>query len=135
MNKTIIVCTVVLLTLFITSAVNATPPAKKHLGIATYSVKGLESNIEGAFKSLQDAGYVTMEISNYNAGTGMVAGYKPADYAALAKKYGMTILSSHARASFNVNDVAGTVAAWAKLFYDHKAMGCKYVVFLMNTSC
>ena len=43
---------------------------KKHLGIATYSVKGLESDIEGSFKSLADAGYVVMEISNYNAGTG-----------------------------------------------------------------
>ena len=134
MKRIMIICSVALLALLVSTNVNAAAPAKKHLGIATYSVKGLESNIEGAFKSLQEAGYVTMEISNYNAGTGMVAGYKPADYAALAEKYGMDIISSHARAAFNVNDVPGTVAAWAKLFDDHKAMGCKYVVFPMNTS-
>ncbi len=106
---------------------------KKHLGIATYSVKGLESDIEGSFKSLADAGYVVMEISNYNAGTGTVAGFKPAEYAALAEKYGLDIISSHARAKFDVKDVEGTLAAWGKVFDDHKAMGCKYVIFPMNT--
>jgi sugar phosphate isomerase/epimerase len=104
----------------------------KRLGIATYSVKGLESDIEGSFKALADAGYVVMEISNYNTGNGMVAGYKPADYAALAKKYGLEIISSHARAKFDVKDPEGTIAAWGKLFDDHKAMECKYVVFPMN---
>jgi sugar phosphate isomerase/epimerase len=107
--------------------------SKKHLGIATYSVKGLESDIEGSFKSLAESGYVVMEISNYNSGTGMVAGYKPADYAALAEKYGLDIISSHARAKFDVKDVDGSVAAWGKVFDDHKAMGCKYVIFPMNT--
>jgi sugar phosphate isomerase/epimerase len=106
---------------------------KKHLGIATYSVKGLESDIEGSFKSLAAAGYVVMEISNYNAGTGTVAGFKPAEYAALAEKYGLDIISSHARAKFDVKDVDGTLAAWGKVFDDHKAMGCKYVIFPMNT--
>ena len=105
---------------------------KKNIGIATYSVKGLESDIEGAFKSLSDAGYVTMEISNYNAGNGTVAGYKPADYAALAAKYGMKILSSHARAKFDIKDTPGTLAAWGKVFDDHKLLGCSYVVFPMN---
>lgn len=105
---------------------------KKQLGIATYSVKGLESDIEGSFKALADDGYVVMEISNYNAGNGTVAGFKPADYAALAEKYGLDIISSHARAKFDVKDVEGTVAAWAKVFDDHKAMGCRYVVFPMN---
>jgi sugar phosphate isomerase/epimerase len=113
------------------SALSGAP--KKHLGIATYSVKGLESDIEGSFKSLADAGYVVMEISNYNAGTGMVAGYKPADYAALAEKYGLDILSSHARAKFDVKDVDATLTAWGKVFDDHKAMGCKYVIFPMFT--
>jgi sugar phosphate isomerase/epimerase len=114
-------------------AISGTAGAKKHLGIATYSVKGLESDIEGAFKALADDGYVVMEISNYNAGTGTVAGYKPADYAALAEKYGIDIISSHARAKFDVKDVEGTLAAWGKVFDDHKAMGCKYVIFPMNT--
>ncbi len=111
------------------SALSGTPAPKKHLGIATYSVKGLESDIEGSFKALADDGYVVMEISNYNTGAGTVAGYKPADYAALAEKYGIDIISSHARAKFDVKDVEGTLAAWGKVFDDHKAMGCKYVSF------
>jgi sugar phosphate isomerase/epimerase len=106
--------------------------SKKHLGIATYSVKGLESDIEGSFKALADDGYVVMEISNYDANTGLVAGYKPADYSALVKKYGMEIISSHARAKFDIKDEAGTLAAWGKVFDDHKIMGCKYVVLPMN---
>ncbi len=112
---------------------SGTPAPKKHLGIATYSVKGLESDIEGSFKALADDGYVVMEISNYNAGAGTVAGYKPADYAALAEKYGIDIISSHARAKFDVKDVEGTLSAWGKVFDDHKAMGCKYVIFPMYT--
>lgn len=105
---------------------------KKHLGIATYSVKGLETDIEGAFKSLSEAGYVTMEISNYDANSGKVAGRTPAEYAALASKYGLTIISSHARAKFDVKDVPGTLTAWGKVFDDHKLMNSKYVIFPMN---
>jgi sugar phosphate isomerase/epimerase len=112
---------------------NLSGAKKKHLGIATYSVKGLESDIEGSFKSLADAGYVVMEISNYNAGAGTVAGLKPAEYAALAEKYGLDIISSHARAKFDVKDTEGTLTAWGKVFDDHKAMGCKYVIFPMYT--
>lgn len=106
--------------------------SKKHLGIATYSVKGLETDIEGSLKALADAGYVVMEISNYDANKGTVAGYAPGDYAALAEKYGLDIISSHARAKFDVKDEAGTLAAWGKVFDDHKMLGCKYVVFPMN---
>jgi len=133
MKKSLVLCVVAVLSLFFTSSVSfgASNP-KKHIGIATYSVKGLESNIEGAFKALADDGYVVMEISNYDANTGLVAGYKPADYAALARKYGMEIISSHARGKFDVKDVDGTLAAWGKVFDDHKIMGCKYVVFPMN---
>jgi sugar phosphate isomerase/epimerase len=119
--------------IFATAAFAGHPALKKkQLGIATYSIKGLESDIEGAFKALQDDGYTVMEISNYNAREGTVAGYSPADYAALAEKYGMDIISSHARATFDANDVEGTLAAWGKIFDDHKVMGCKYVVFPMN---
>lgn len=105
----------------------------KQLGIATYSVKGFESDVEGSLKSLAADGYVVVEIANYNAGQGTVAGYKPAEFAALAEKYGLDIISSHARAKFDSKDADGTVAAWGKVFDDHKAMGCKYVVFPMNT--
>jgi sugar phosphate isomerase/epimerase len=118
--------------LLLALTVNSADDPKKHMGIATYSIKGLESDIEGSFKTLSDAGYVTMEISNYNAGNGTVAGYKPADYVALAAKYGLKIISSHARTKFDVKDVPGTLAAWGKVFDDHKLLGCKYVVLPMN---
>jgi sugar phosphate isomerase/epimerase len=133
MKKISFLCSAALLVLFVTSyTLLAAAGPKKHLGIATYSVKGIESDVAGSFKALADDGYVVVEISNYDASKGTVAGYKPADYAALAKKYGLNIISSHARANFNVKDPDGTVAAWAKIFNDHKAMGCKYVVFPMN---
>ena len=47
---------IVLLALFVASSAFASEPGpkKKQLGIATYSVKGLESDIEGSFKSLQE---------------------------------------------------------------------------------
>ena len=106
--------------------------SEKQLGIATYSVKGLESDIEGSFQSLANDGYTVMEISNYNAAEGKVAGYTPADYAALADKYGLDIISSHTSAGVNTKDPEGTLAAWGKIFDDHKAMGCKYVVLPMN---
>jgi sugar phosphate isomerase/epimerase len=121
------------LSLFVaSSALYGAKTPKKHLGIATYSVKGLESDIEGSFKALAADGYVVMEISNYDAGKGTVAGYKPADYAALAKKYNLAIISSHVRAKFDVKDVAGSLTAWGKVFDDHKIMGCKYVILPMN---
>jgi sugar phosphate isomerase/epimerase len=133
MKKFLCISVISVLALFVvSSALSGAPRSKKHLGIATYSVKGLESDIEGSFKALADDGYVVMEISNYNAGKGTVAGYKPAEYAALAEKYGLDIISSHARAKFDVKDIEGTLAAWGKVFDDHKAMGCKYVVFPMN---
>ncbi|MFZ2339961.1 MAG: sugar phosphate isomerase/epimerase [Bacteroidales bacterium] len=135
MKKTSLVTYVLVLALLVPFAsLEGAPKAKKkQIGIATYSVKGLESDIEGSLKALADYGYTVMEISNYNAGRGTVAGYSPADYAALAKKYGLDIISSHARAKFDVKDVPGTLEAWGKLFDDHKIMGCKYVVFPMNT--
>ena len=123
----------VLVVLFITSMglYGATAP-KKHMGVQVYSVKGFESDVSGSLKALADDGYVVLELANYDSGTGLVAGYKPAEFTALVKKYGMDIISSHARAKFDVKDEAGTLAAWGKLFDDHKIMGCKYVVFPMN---
>jgi sugar phosphate isomerase/epimerase len=105
---------------------------KKHMGIQVYSVKGFETDVPGSLKALADDGYVSLELANYNNTTGLVAGYKPAEFAALVKTYGMEVISSHARAKFDVKDEAGTLAAWGKLFDDHKIMGCKYVVFPMN---
>lgn len=110
------------------SACTGTTEQKKHLGIATYSIKALETSIDSAFQSLEDDGYVVMEISNYNAGEGTVEGYSPEEYAALAEKYGMDIISSHVRATFDPEDVEGTIAAWGKVFDDHQAMGCKYAI-------
>jgi sugar phosphate isomerase/epimerase len=133
MKKLLYLSMVTALTLFVTNSVlSQKSGSKKHMGIATYSVKGLESDIEGSFKSLADFGFVTMEISNYDAGKGNVAGYTPADYTALAKKYNLAIISSHVRSKFDVKDIEGTLAAWGKVFDDHKIMGCKYVVLPMN---
>ena len=134
MKKFLSIPTLLIVALLLASTAIAGAPAakKKHLGIATYSVKGLENDLEGTFKALQQGGYVVMEIANYNTREGTVEGYSPSDYAALVEKNGMDIISSHARASFDVNDVDGTLAAWGKVFDDHKAMGCKYVIFPMN---
>lgn len=119
--------------LFVTSSsLCSAAGLKKHLGVQVYSVKGFETDVPGSLKALADAGYAVLEIANYDANTGMVAGYKPAEFAALVKKYGMEVISSHARAKFDVKDETGTLAAWGKLFDDHKVMGCKYVVFPMN---
>ena len=123
----------VLAVLFITSmGLSGAAAPKKHMGVQVYSVKGFESDVPGSLKALADDGYIVLELANYDAGTGLVAGYKPAEFTALVKKYGMEIISSHARAKFDVKDEAGTLAAWGKLFDDHKIMGCKYVVFPMN---
>jgi len=114
------------------SALSGAPDSKKHLGIQVYSVKGFESDVKGSLKSLADDGYVVMEIANYDAKTGKVAGYAPAEFAALAKTYGLDVLSSHARGKFDIKDVEGSLREWEKIFDDHKIMGCKYVVFPMN---
>lgn len=133
MKNFLCLCVVAAMTLFVTSSsLSGADAPKKHLGIQVYSVKGFESDIPGSLKALADDGYVVMEIANYDAKTGLVAGYKPAEFAALAKKYGMEVISSHARAKFDVKDEAGTLAAWGKVFDDHKLMGCKYVVLPMN---
>lgn len=132
MKKLLITFTAAVFILLTASIKMSGSKPAKQLGIATYSVKGLETDIEGSFKTLADDGYTIMEISNYNAGNGTVANYKPAEYAALASKYGMTIISSHARTKFDVKDVPGSLEAWRKVFDDHKTMGCKYVIFPMN---
>ncbi len=119
--------------LFVTSlALSGATAPKKHMGVQVYSVKGFETDVPGSLKALADDGYVVLELANYNDATGLVAGYKPAEFADLVKKYGMEVISSHASAKFDVKDEAGTLAAWGKLFDDHKIMGCKYVVFPMN---
>ena len=133
MKNFLCLCTVAILSLSVTtSTLYGAPKPKKHLGIATYSVKGLESDIEGSFKALADYGYLSMEISNYDAGKGNVAGFTPSDYADLSKKYNLAIISSHVRAKFDVKDVEGSTTAWGKVFDDHKIMGCKYVILPMN---
>lgn len=78
-------CLTALTLIVLSTTLSGAPGPKKHLGIATYSVKGLESDIPGSFKALADDGFVVMEISNYDSNTGLVAGYKPAEYSALAK--------------------------------------------------
>ncbi len=119
--------------LFITSSsLSGASVQKKHMGVQVYSVKGFETDVKGSLKTLADEGYVELEIANYDAATGLVAGMKPAEFAALVKTYGLNVLSSHARAKVDTKDEAGTLAAWGKVFDDHKLMGCKYVILPMN---
>ena len=93
----------VVMTLFVTSSsLSGAGAPKKHLGVQVYSVKGFETDVNGSLKALADAGYTVLEIANYDASTGLVAGYKPAEFAALVKKYGMEVISSHARSKFDV---------------------------------
>jgi len=133
MKKILCLCVVVAMTLSLTSSpLWGVAGPKKHMGVQVYSVKGFESDVPGSLKALADEGYVVLEIANYDANTGLVAGYKPAEFAALVKKYEMEVISSHARAKLDVKDESGTLAAWGKVFDNHKLMGCKYVVLPMN---
>jgi sugar phosphate isomerase/epimerase len=127
-----ILCTAVLALFVASLSLSAASGPKKHLGVQVYSVKGFETDVPGSLKTLADEGYVELEIANYDAATGLVAGYKPVEFAALAKKYGLNVLSSHARAKVDIKDEAGTLAEWGKVFDDHKLMGCKYVILPMN---
>jgi sugar phosphate isomerase/epimerase len=133
MKNILCYCVVAVMALFITSSTlsGATAP-KKHMGVQVYSVKGFETDVAGSLKTLADEGYVALEIANYDAATGLVAGMKPAEFAALAQKNGLEVLSSHSRAKIDTKDEAGTLAAWGKVFDDHKLMGCKYVILPMN---
>jgi sugar phosphate isomerase/epimerase len=127
-----ILCTVVLAVFAASLSLDAASAPKKHLGVQVYSVKGFETDVPGSLKTLADEGYVELEIANYDAATRLVAGYKPVEFAALVKKYGLNVLSSHARAKVDIKDEAGTLAEWGKVFDDHKLMGCKYVILPMN---
>ena len=123
-----------LVLLFVTSSVLAGTAGKdKQLGIAFYSVKGMDSFIENSLESLASDGYTVSEASNYNADAGTFGDSQPTEYADLVKKYGLTVISSHARATFDANDVAGTLVAWKKVFADHKEAGFKYVILPSNT--
>ena len=59
MKKTSLITYVLVLALLVPFAtIEGAPKAKKkQIGIATYSVKGLESDIEGSLKALADYGY------------------------------------------------------------------------------
>jgi sugar phosphate isomerase/epimerase len=127
-----ILCTMVLALFAASLSLSAATAPKKHLGVQVYSVKGFDTDVAGSLKTLADEGYVELEIANYDAATGLVAGMKPVEFAALVKTYGLNVLSSHARSKIDIKDEAGTLAAWGKLFDDHKLMGCKYVILPMN---
>ncbi|MDX8337779.1 sugar phosphate isomerase/epimerase [Draconibacterium sp. IB214405] len=133
MKKSIQLLFAALVLLSFSAGVTAGNKAKsKQLGIAFYSVKGMDSDMEGSLKSVSNDGYVVAESASYNAQAGKFGEYSPTDYAALVDKYGIDLISSHVRASFDVADEAGTLAAWKKVFEDHKAAGCKYVILPSN---
>jgi sugar phosphate isomerase/epimerase len=133
MKNKLWLCVVAVMALFISSTtLSGAAAPKKHLGVQVYSVKGFDTDVKGSLKTLADQGYVELEIANYDANTRLVAGIKPAEFAALAKTYGLNVLSSHARAKVDAKDEAGTLAEWGKVFDDHKLMNCKYVILPMN---
>lgn len=133
MKKSIQFLFAALVLLSFSASITAGNKAKsKQLGIAFYSVKGMDSDMEGSLKSVSDDGYVVAESASYNAEEGKFGAYSPTDYAALVEKYGIDLISSHVRANFDVADEAGTLAAWKKVFENHKIAGCKYVILPSN---
>jgi len=100
--------------------------AQKHIGLATYSVKGIRENPDKAFKKIAEIGFATVEICEYK--NGEIFGMKPADFKNYVEGYGLTVSSSHTSAILNINDEATTISSWNKLLDDHKTMGCKYVI-------
>lgn len=100
--------------------------AQKHIGLATYSVKGIRENPDKAFKRISEMGFTTVEICEY--GEGEIFGMKPSDFEKYLADYGLTVSSSHTGAIFNLEDEAATLSAWDKLLDDHQAMGCRYVI-------
>ncbi len=120
--------------LFLSSTVLGGCASKeKQLGIAFYSVKGMDSDIENSLMSLANDGYTVGEASNYNADAGTFGEYQPAEYAELAKTHGLSVISSHARATFDKDDVEGSLAAWKEVLDNHQAAGFKYVILPMHT--
>jgi len=105
-------------------AVQAT--AQKHIGLATYSVKGIREDPEQAFKRIADIGFKTVEICEYSDGE--IFGMKPVDFKKYLVDKGISVSSSHTGTTFDLKDEAATLSAWDKLLDDHKAMGCKYVI-------
>ena len=88
---------------------------------------------EHGLKTLSDlAEYLNNTDERHIMGIDFEFYERPDGFFAMAEKYGMDIISSHARAKFDVKDVEGSLAAWGTIFDDHKAMGCKYVIFPMN---
>ena len=105
MKNKLWLCVVAVMALFISSTtLSGASAPKKHLGVQVYSVKGFDTDVKGSLKTLADQGYVELEIANYDANTRLVAGIKPAEFAALAKTYGLNVLSSHARAKVDAKD-------------------------------
>ncbi len=133
MKKTINLLFAAFMLLFSSAAVMAgNAGASKHMGIAFYSVKGMESDMETSLKSVANDGYVVAEASNYNAEAGLFGTYSPLDYVNIAEEYGLDVISSHVRATLDINDEAGSIAAWKDVFEKHKAAGFKYVILPSN---
>ncbi len=118
-NLTLSIC-------FFLASITLPGTAQKHIGLATYSVKGIETDPDKAFERISEIGYKTIEICKYD--NGKIFGMNPVEFKKYLEKYGITVKSSHTRTTFNLEDEEATLAAWDKLLDDHKAMGCKYVI-------
>ncbi|MEZ5070710.1 MAG: sugar phosphate isomerase/epimerase [Bacteroidales bacterium] len=102
----------------------------KHIGLAIYSVKGIEGDLDRAFQTIADIGYKTIEIAHFR--DGKIFDKSPAEFKAYLEGYGLTVTSSHTRALIDPADVEASLAAWGTLLDAHKEMGCKYVVLPMH---
>ncbi len=120
--------------MFVGAQAKNAPEAKKQIGLATYSVKGIDSDPDRAFKEIAEMGYTDIEISNFNQQQGTAFGKKPAEFKKYLESFGLKLVSSHSSAGVDLNDEAGVLKKWDALFAAHKEMGVKYVVFPMNMS-
>ena len=121
-----------LMTLFVMSTWAGQPAEKKKIGLATYSVKGIDRDPDKAFKEIAKIGYTDIEISNFNQQQGTVFGKKPAEFKAYLESFGLKLVSSHSSAGLDYKNEAEQLQKWEALFKAHQEMGIKYVIIPAN---
>ena len=108
------------------SCVNKTP--KKDVGIQLYSLRKEipKVGIDSVLKSVAEMGYTTTEGAGYN---GKLYDLSAAELKALLDKYGLKMVSTHAKSpSPATTDKAVLDKWWDDCIAYHKALGCKYIV-------
>jgi sugar phosphate isomerase/epimerase len=102
-------------------------PKNKRIGLQLWSVRELmNQDPEGTLKKLAEIGYSELETASYQ--DGKIYGLAPADFRALADKYGLKVTSCHIGRGWDPEKEEEIMAWWAAAIADHKALGCKYIV-------